>query len=95
MRALELYRHPELLRFGRHARQPIAERIGPELVHNVEWVHSVPLRLAHPIAIAVEDRRVNEYVAEWHLPKLFSPVSTIRATQSVMMSRLVMRTLVG
>ena len=55
----------------------------------------LPLRLAHRLAEAVEDLRVDVHVVERHLAQLYKPVITMRATQSVMMSRLVTSTLVG
>ena len=66
MRALELDRHPHVLRFGGEIGEPEAERIGPELLDDVERIDAVPLRFRHPLAVAVENFRMDEDLVERH-----------------------------
>ena len=66
VRALELDRHPHVLRFGGQIGQPKAERIGPKLLDDVDRIDAVALRLRHALAIAVEDLRMDEDLVERH-----------------------------
>ena len=96
MRALELDRHPHVLRLGRQIGQPEPQGVGPELLDHVDRIDPVALRFRHPLAVAVENLRMDEDLVERHFAHVVQArSSTIRATQSVMMSRLVISTLVG
>ena len=95
VRTLELDRHADVLRFGGQIGQAEAQRIGAELLDHVDRIDAVALRLRHSLAVAVEDLRMDEHVVERHFAHVVQALSTIRATQSVMMSRLVISTLVG
>ena len=64
MRALELDRHPHVLRFGGQIGQSEPQGVGPELVHHVDRIDAVPLRFRHTLAVSVEDFRMDEDLVE-------------------------------
>ena len=67
MRALELDRHPHVLRIGREIREAEPQRVGPELVDHVERIDAVALRLRHRLAVAVENLGRDVHLVERHL----------------------------
>ena len=64
VRALELDRHADVLRLGRQVGQAEAERIGADFFHHVDRVDAIALRLRHPLAVGVENRRVDVNLVE-------------------------------
>ena len=73
MRALEFDRHPHVLRLGGHAHHPKPQGVGTERVDHVERVDAVALALAHRLAVAVEDFRVDGDICEGNLPCIKKP----------------------
>ena len=68
-----LDRQPDVLRAGLHLTQHIAHGVTAIALDDIDRIDAVALGLAHPLALAVEDRGVDKDIRKRNIPQVIQP----------------------
>ena len=73
IRRQSLDRQPDILRAGLHLTQHVTHGVAAIALDDIDRIDAVALGLAHPLALAIKNRGVDEDIGKWDIAQVIQP----------------------